>query len=78
MGYTFPCLFFSTFDLDQAAKIRQHHRTERLNVGNVVKFDSDLLKTKEDITLQSRRIYRRLCSGGGGGLGVGAKLCLSL
>lgn len=46
---------------------------------NVVKFDSDLLKTKEDIALQSRRIYRRLCSGGGGGgLGVGAKLCLSL
>lgn len=25
-------VFFSTFDLDQAAKIRQHHRTERCQV----------------------------------------------
>ena len=37
------------------------------------------LKTNEDIALQSSRIYRRLCSGFGGGLGegVGTRLCLS-
>ena len=80
-GYAihFSTFFFLTFDWDQLAKIRQHRRKERLNVGNDVKFYSDLLKTNEDIALQSSRIYRRLCSGVGGGLGegVGARLCLS-
>ena len=43
MRYTFP-RFFLTFDWDQLAKIRQHRRKERLNVGNVVKFDSNLFE----------------------------------
>ena len=69
--------FFKIFDWDQLAKIRQHRRKERRNVGNVIKFDSDLLKTKEDIALQSSRMYKRLCSGGSGGLdeGIRARLC---
>ena len=71
--------FFQIFDWDRLAKIRQHRRKERRNVGNVIKFDNDLLKTKEDIALQSSLIYKRLCSGsgGGGGLdeGIRARLC---
>ena len=43
MRYTFS-RFFLTFDWDQLAKIRQHRRKERLNVGNVVKFDSNLFE----------------------------------
>ena len=43
MRYTFP-RFFLTFDWDQLAKIRQHRRKGRLNVGNVVKFDSNLFE----------------------------------
>ena len=44
MRYTFPGFFFLTFDWDQVAKNRQHRRKERLNVGNVVKFDSNLFE----------------------------------
>ena len=49
---------FSTFDRDQFAKICLYCQTERLKIKKVVKFDSDLLKKNEDITLQSHTILQ--------------------
>ena len=42
---------FSIFDRDQSAKICQHNWKECLWVSEVAKFESDLLKADEDITL---------------------------
>ena len=43
---------FSTFDLDQLDKIHQHGWKECLKISNAAKFESDLLKTIEDIALE--------------------------
>ena len=56
---------FSIFDWeqkrlswDQLTKIRQHGGKERLKISKAAKFESDLLKTNEDIDPQSRVILR--------------------
>ena len=40
--------------------MHQHYRKEHLNIGTVAKFESDLLKSNEDIAPQSRQAYRHL------------------
>ena len=56
----FVCLFFSfsTFDMDKLRKIRQLRGKERLKIGKNAKFEIDLLKSNEDMALQSREILR--------------------
>ena len=44
---------FSTFDMEQLGKILPDHWKERLKIIKTDKFESDLLKTHEDIALQS-------------------------
>ena len=62
------CMVSSTFDWDQLGKILQHSWKKYLKISSkVVNFESDLLKTNEDIALQRREIYRHLHGGGGGG-----------
>ena len=39
-------------------KIRRHHWKERLKVGKNAKFESDMLKTNEEMTPQSREILQ--------------------
>ena len=64
-------MVFSTFDWDQLGKILQHSWKKYLKISSkVINFESDLLKTNEDIAPQRREIYRHL-HGGGGVLGGG-------
>ena len=58
--------------MEQLAKIHRHRWKERLKNNKVGKFESDRLKTNEDMHPQSRKILDG-CMGGGGG---GARLCL--
>ena len=39
-------------------KIRGHHWKEGLKISKIVKFESDLLKTNEDVASQSREILQ--------------------
>ena len=41
--------------MDQLRKIRRHHWKERVKISKIAKFESDLLKTKEDTALKSRK-----------------------
>ena len=69
------CMVFSTFDWDQLGKILQHSWKKYLKISSkVVNFESDLLKTNEEIALQRREIYIHwmVVAGGGGGGGPGA------
>ena len=52
--------------MDKLGKIRGHHWKERLKISKSAKFDSDLLKTNEDInsSSKSRNFNRRLTVGG--------------
>ena len=50
-----------------AAKIRQHGWKERLHIHKVAKFENDLMKTREDLAPQSRRILQMFVLRGGGG-----------
>ena len=52
-----PFTVFSTFNLDQLGK-------ERLKISKIAKFESDLLKTNQDIAPQFAKFYRRLFGGG--------------
>ena len=58
---------FSTLYMDQLGKILQHYWKERLKISRTVKFQSDLLKTNEDIAPQSRQILQTFAWWGGGG-----------
>ena len=49
-----PLTVFSISDMDQLRKIRRHHWKERVKISKIAKFESDLLKTKED-TVPKRR-----------------------
>ena len=49
---------FSTLNMDQLGKIRQHYWKECLKICRTAKFQSDLLKTNEDIAPQSRQILQ--------------------
>ena len=48
-------------DLDQLGKIRRHHWKERLYISTIVKFESDSIKTTEDVAPQSREILQDVC-----------------
>lgn len=48
-------------DLDQLGKIRRHHWKERLYISTIVKFESDSIKTNEDVAPQSREILQDVC-----------------
>ena len=65
-------MVLSTFDWDQLGKILQHSWKKYLKISSkVINFESDLLKTNEDIAPQRREIYRHLHGGSGGGGGGG-------
>ena len=49
---------FSTLNMDQLGKIRQLYWKERLKICRTAKFQSDLLKTNEDVAPQSRQILQ--------------------
>ena len=49
---------FLTFHWDQLGNIRQRGWIERLKISKVDKFESDLLKTNENIATQSRDILQ--------------------
>ena len=52
---------FSTFEMNQLEKIRPHGWKESLKlISKIAKFESDLLKTSEDIAPQSREILQTL------------------
>ena len=51
---------FLTIAWDQVAKIRQHSWKERLKISIVAKFESDFVKTNQDMAPQSRRILQTL------------------
>ena len=51
---------FLTIAWDQLAKIRQHSWKERLKISIVAKFESDFVKTNQDMAPQSRRILQTL------------------
>ena len=55
--------------MDQLGKILQHYWKERLKISRTVKFQSDLLKTNEDIAPQSRQVLQTFAWWGGGGGG---------
>ena len=68
-------MVFSTFDWDQLGKILQHSWKKYLKINsNVINFESDLLKSNEDIAPQRREIYRHLQGGSGGGGGGGGEV----
>jgi len=50
-----PPWFSNCFHMDQLAKINRHHWKERLKISKVAKFESDRMKTKNDMALQSRK-----------------------
>jgi len=65
-------MVFSTFDWDQLGKSVNTAGKKYLKLNSkVINFESDLLKTNEDIALQRREIYRHLHGGGGGGAAAG-------
>ena len=69
-------MVFSTFDWDQLGKILQHSWKKYLKISSkVIHFESDLLKTNEDIAPQRREIYRHLHGGGGDGVWWGGGVC---
>ena len=43
----------------------RHHWVERLYISTIVKFESDSIKTNEDIAPQSREILQDVCLVGG-------------
>ena len=47
--------------MDKLRKIRRHHRKECFKIRKIVKFESDLLKTNEDVAPQSREILVQIC-----------------
>ena len=49
-------VFFSTFDMDKLGKTLRHHWKQRLKISKTAKFDSDLLKTNDDIAPHKREI----------------------
>ena len=53
--------------MDKFGKIRQHQWKECLKISKIAKFESDLLKTNEDIASQTRTILQTFVWGGGGG-----------
>ena len=54
--------------MDKLRNIRRHHWKERLKITKIAKFESDLLKTNQDIAPQGREILQTfVCWGGGGG-----------
>ena len=63
-GIEEPCyrpfyVFFLTFDLNKlVGKIRRRSWKERLKIGNIAKFESDLLKNNEDIAPQNHEILQ--------------------
>ena len=71
-------MFFTTFDMDKVEKICRHRRKEHLKISKIAKFESDLLKTNEDIALQIREIWETFVSGGGGGGGRGTNVSLTI
>ena len=50
-----PATVFSTSDMDQLRKILAHHWKERLKISKIAKFETDLLKTNEDIAPRQNR-----------------------
>ena len=52
----FPQFFFSTFDVDKLGKIRRYHWKKSLKISEIAKFESDLLKTNDEIAPQKREI----------------------
>ena len=44
--------------MDKFGKIRQHDWKECLKISKIAKFESDLLKTNEDIASQTRTILQ--------------------
>ena len=44
--------------MDKLWKNRRYHWKERLNISKIAEFESDLLKTNEDIAAQSREILQ--------------------
>ena len=63
----FPQFFFSTFDMDRLGKTRRHHWKQRLKISKTAKFESDLLKSNDDIAPQKREILTCFYGSGGGG-----------
>ena len=53
--------------MDKLGKIRRHHWKERLKINKIAKFESDLLKTNEDIASYSREILQTFVWVGGEG-----------
>ena len=53
-----PSTVISSLNMDQLGKIRQHYWKERLKISRTAKFQSDLLKTNEDIAPQGRQILQ--------------------
>ena len=65
--------------MDKVEKICRHHRKEYFKISKIAKFESDLLKTNEDVAPQSREILETFVRGGGGGGGVaGANVSLQI
>ena len=63
----FPQFFFSTFDVDKLGKIRRYHWKQSLKISEIAKFESDLLKTNDEIAPQKREILTLFYGSGGGG-----------
>ena len=55
--------------MDKLRNIRRHHWKERLKIGKLGKFESDLSKTNEDIAPQRSEILQTFVWRGGGGGG---------
>ena len=49
--------------MDQLGKVRQHHWKEHLQISQTTKFESDLLKTNEDMAPKSRH-FTDVCMAG--------------
>ena len=52
--------------MDKLRNIRRHHFKERLKIGEIAKFESNLLKTNEDIAPQRCEILQTFVWCGGG------------
>ena len=53
--------------MDKLRNIRRHHWKERLKTGKIAKFESNLLKTNEDIAPQRCEILQTFVWGEGRG-----------
>ena len=51
--------------MDKVEKICRHHRKEYLKISKTAKFESDLLKTNEHVSPQSREILETFVRGRG-------------